>query len=217
VNPHFSARRNLNPESVSGVPPDYFSEEGQLWGGPLYRWDRLEAEGFAWWIERIRANLRLYDLLRIDHFRGFAGYWAVPAGETTAKRGRWLPGPGMKLFRALRAALGEMPIVAEDLGEITPDVRELVREVGVPGMKVLQFAFSEGDSDHAPHGTRRTQIVYDARQRHDQGWCIACSGARPRARTSAATGARSSDSPRVASVADVATFDGTLGLGSEGA
>jgi len=173
MNPHlFQLDEDLRPEFVSGVPPDYFSEEGQLWGGPLYRWDRLEAEGFAWWIERIRANLRMYDLLRIDHFRGFAGYWAVPAGEKTAKNGRWLPGPGMKLFRALRAALGEMPIVAEDLGEFTPDVKDLLSEVGVPGMRVLQFGFLEIDSDHAPERHPANSIAYTGTHDNDttRGW-----------------------------------------------
>ena len=176
VNPHlFQLDDELHPKLVSGVPPDYFSEDGQLWGSPLYRWDRLEAEGFAWWIDRVRANLRLYDLLRIDHFRGFAGYWAVPAGEKTARKGRWLPGPGMKLFQALRAALGEMPIVAEDLGEITPDVRDLLREVEVPGMKVLQFAFSEIDSDHAPHRHPTNAVAYTGTHDNDttRGWFAA--------------------------------------------
>src|SRR5262249_39644155 len=113
------------PESVAGVPPDYFSETGQLWGYPLYRWDRMKANGFPWWIDRRRASLELADIVRLDHFRGFASYWAVPAGEPDARGGRWLPGPGEALFQALSRELGALPIVAEDLGTITPDVEKL--------------------------------------------------------------------------------------------
>ncbi len=160
------------PVAVSGVPPDYFSATGQLWGNPLYRWDRMEEDGFAWWIERLRANLRLCDVLRIDHFRAFAAYWSVPAEETTALNGRWVEAPGEKLFAAAREALGGLPIIAEDLGVITPDVEALLDAVGVPGMKVLQFAFYEPDSDYLPHRHTPNAVVYTGTHDNDtsRGW-----------------------------------------------
>jgi 4-alpha-glucanotransferase len=163
------------PTSVSGVPPDYFSETGQLWGNPLYRWDRLEEQGFTWWIARIRANLRTCDLLRIDHFRAFAAYWSVPASEKTALNGRWLPGPGRKLFDAVRAALQDLPLVAEDLGVIKDDVRQLLKDLGIPGMKVLQFAFSEPDNEHLPHRHVPNSVVYTGTHDNDtaRGWYAA--------------------------------------------
>ncbi len=160
------------PVAVSGVPPDYFSPTGQLWGNPLYRWDLMEEGGFAWWIRRLSANLRLCDLLRIDHFRAFAAYWSVPAGEKTALNGQWVPAPGEKLFAAVRAALGGLPIIAEDLGVITPDVKALLETVGVPGMKVLQFAFYEPDSDYLPHRHVPNAVVYTGTHDNDtaRGW-----------------------------------------------
>jgi len=166
------------PIAVSGVPPDYFSKTGQLWGNPLYRWDRMEEDGFAWWIARLSANLALCDLVRIDHFRGFAAYWAVPAGETTAQGGRWVPGPGEKLFAAVREALGGLPIVAEDLGVITPDVEALLAAVGVPGMKVLQFAFYEEDSGYLPHRHVPNAVVYTGTHDNDtvRGWFASLTG-----------------------------------------
>jgi 4-alpha-glucanotransferase len=146
---------------VAGVPPDYFSATGQLWGNPLYDWDALAATGFAWWVARLRAALQLVDAVRLDHFRGFAGYWEVPAGEKTAVVGRWVPGPGMSLFDALRSALGELPMVAEDLGVITEDVTALREALGLPGMAVLQFAFSPSPrSRFLPHSHRRNMVVY---------------------------------------------------------
>ncbi len=159
------------PRSVAGVPPDYFSETGQLWGNPLYRWDRMHATGYAWWCARMAANLRLVDLVRLDHFRGFAGYWQVPAGEETAIPGRWVEGPGMALFAALRKALGTLPVVAEDLGHITPDVDALRRELAVPGMHVLQFGFHP-DSAHAVHHQRPASVVYTGTHDNDTtvGW-----------------------------------------------
>jgi len=163
------------PEEVAGVPPDFFSREGQLWGYPLYRWARMEADGFAWWIERLRAAFRLTDIVRLDHFRGFVAYWAVPAGEKTAAKGRWLPGPGRKLFDAVRRGLGEVPLVAEDLGTITPDVRALAGELGLPGMMVLQFAFFEEDSPYLPHNHVRDAVVYTGTHDNDtaRGWWAA--------------------------------------------
>ncbi len=141
------------PLNVAGVPPDYFSATGQLWGNPLYDWDAHKKEDFAWWISRIRHQLRSLDILRIDHFRGFEAYWAVPYGEKTAIHGKWIPAPGYELFRAVQAELGDnLPIIAEDLGIITPEVDALRKTFHFPGMKVLQFAFeSIGESDYLPH------------------------------------------------------------------
>jgi 4-alpha-glucanotransferase len=160
---------------VAGVPPDYFSETGQLWGYPLYRWDRMKADGFSWWVERLRAALRLADVVRVDHFRGFAGYWEVPAGARTAAEGRWAEGPGLPFFAALREAFGALPLIAEDLGTITPDVKRLLAETGIPGMKVLQFAFSEEDSPHAPHRHVENAVVYTGTHDNDtaRGWFAA--------------------------------------------
>jgi len=135
------------PAAVAGVPPDYFSEDGQLWGNPLYDWDYHARTGYRWWIERMQHIGRQTDIVRIDHFRGFESYWSVPFGETTAKNGAWLPGPGDALFEALRAALGDLPIVAEDLGVITPEVDALRLGQGLPGMVVLQFEVGEKDFD----------------------------------------------------------------------
>lgn len=145
---------------VAGCPPDYFSADGQLWGNPLYNWPYHQKTGYAWWIERVRHALGIYDLLRIDHFRGFDTYWAIPAGSPTAKTGKWENGPGMDLFRALEAALGKLPIIAEDLGELFPSVRELLADSGFPGMKVLQFAFGSGDNEYLPHNHVKNSVVY---------------------------------------------------------
>ena len=151
-----------NPTVVAGVPPDYFSETGQLWGNPLYRWDVMEEEGYAWWISRLSQALTLYDATRIDHFRGFESYWEVPATAETAKEGRWVEGPGPKLFRALSDGLGNddgLPLIAEDLGIITPPVEELRDAAGLPGMKVLQFAFSDPENPYLPHNFRGVNLV----------------------------------------------------------
>jgi 4-alpha-glucanotransferase len=159
--------------AVSGVPPDYFSPDGQRWGNPLYDWERLAATDFAWWVERVRANLRLADAVRLDHFRGFAAFWEIPAAAETAKSGRWVRGPGAALFEALRAALGpRLPLVAEDLGLITPDVEALRQRFHLPGMKVLQFGFGEVDSANAPHRHSPQSIVYTGTHDNDTtaGW-----------------------------------------------
>ena len=161
------------PETVAGVPPDYFSEDGQLWGNPLYRWDRMHEQGYAWWIARLRHALSLHDRLRLDHFRGFSGYWAVPGGAPTAREGRWEPGPGTPLFDALRGALGGLPFVAEDLGVITDDVVQLRRALGIPGTRVLQFAFDgHADNPYLPHNYVPNTVVYTGT--HDnpttRGW-----------------------------------------------
>ncbi len=160
------------PLVVAGVPPDYFSVTGQLWGNPLYRWDAHRASGYAWWIERIRSSLSLVDVVRIDHFRGFAGYWEIPGDAPTAQTGRWVSGPGAELFHAIRAALGDLPIIAEDLGEITPDVVELRDSLGLPGMKILQFGFSGPDNPFLPHHYPVNCVVYTGTHDNDTslGW-----------------------------------------------
>ncbi|HEV2237985.1 MAG TPA: 4-alpha-glucanotransferase [Ktedonobacterales bacterium] len=171
------------PTVVAGVPPDYFSRTGQRWGNPLYRWDVLEASGYAWWIERIRAARGVADVLRLDHFRGFQAYWEVPASEPTAEHGRWVHGPGEKLFHAIAATLGEVPIIAEDLGKITPAVRRLRQSLGYPGMKVLQFAFgSDPRNKHLPHWFTPAFAVYTGTHDNDTalGW-LATRGERERA------------------------------------
>ena len=163
-----------NPTAVAGVPPDYFSATGQLWGNPLYRWDRMAADGYCWWIQRMRAALRMFDMVRMDHFRGFQAYWEVPASEPTAVNGRWVQGPGADLFRALESALGPLPIVAENLGVITPEVEAIRREFHFPGMAVLQFAF--GNDPQAPtflpHNYPRDVVAYSGTHDNDtvMGW-----------------------------------------------
>ncbi len=170
---HFFLDDDGRPTVVAGVPPDYFSPTGQLWGNPLYRWDALAATGYAWWLKRIRSVLQIVDVLRIDHFRGFAGYWEVPATETTAINGRWVPGPGADLFLAVERSLGQLPLIAEDLGVITPDVEALRDRFHFPGMKVLQFAFSSGPENvHLPHNCQQNCILYTGTHDNDTtvGW-----------------------------------------------
>ncbi len=168
----FFLDEKFQPKVVAGVPPDYFSATGQLWGNPLYRWEKMKEDGYSWWMNRIRGALRLYDLVRIDHFRGFAAYWEVPAGEQTAENGRWVTGPGADFFTAVRAQLGDdLPIIAEDLGEITPDVIELRNAFDLPGMKILQFAFSTDASDKfLPHNYERNFVVYSGTHDNDTSW-----------------------------------------------
>ena len=148
------------PTCVAGCPPDGFSEDGQLWGNPLYDWDRHEQTGFAWWQDRVRASTRFFDVIRIDHFRGLESYWAVPYGDETARNGKWIQGPGMKLIEALRKGVPEAHFIAEDLGYLTPEVKNLLAESGFPGMKVLQFAFYEDNSDYLPHNHAVNSICY---------------------------------------------------------
>ena len=149
------------PTEVAGVPPDAFTADGQLWGNPLYRWDDMAKDGFGWWIRRIGGAEKLYDILRIDHFRGLESYWAVPYGETTAKHGRWVKGPGMALVGALTGWFRNMRFIAEDLGYLTPEVHELLRESGLPSMKVLEFAFDTRESsDYLPHTYPRNCVCY---------------------------------------------------------
>lgn len=165
---------NGKPTVVAGVPPDYFSKTGQLWGNPLYRWDVMAKDGYAWWIERLKAMQALVDIIRLDHFRGFEKYWEIPATDTTAINGRWVAGPGAELFKALQNALGTLPIIAEDLGVITPEVDALRDQFGFPGMRVLQFAF--GDDPKAdyyrPHNYPRNCVVCTGTHDNDTtiGW-----------------------------------------------
>ena len=158
--PLFELDANGGFARVAGCPPDYFAADGQLWGNPLYNWPYHRETGYAWWIKRVRHALGIYDLLRIDHFRGFDTYWAIPAGSTTARGGKWEIGPRMELFHALEGALGKLPIIAEDLGDIVDSVRELLAESGFPGMKVLQFAFGGGDNEYLPHNHIKNSVVY---------------------------------------------------------
>ena len=169
----FELGEDLLPYVIAGVPPDYFSSTGQRWGNPLYRWSEHEKEGYAWWIERIRKTIELVDIVRIDHFRGFAGYWEIPASEQTAINGRWMPGPGEKLFNAVKSALGRLPIIAEDLGVVTPDVVALLEQFNFPGMRILQFAFGGGsDNPYLPHNYKNNSVVYGGTHDNDTaiGW-----------------------------------------------
>jgi 4-alpha-glucanotransferase len=169
----FQLDEHGRPKVVAGVPPDYFSPTGQLWGNPLYRWDALSRRGYAWWIERLRVTLELVDIIRLDHFRGFEAYWEVPAWEETAINGRWVKGPGADFFITVEGVLGELPIIAEDLGFITPEVEELREMFGFPGMRVLQFAFgSDASNPHLPHNYPRNCVVYTGTHDNDTtiGW-----------------------------------------------
>jgi 4-alpha-glucanotransferase len=166
-------RRTRRPTAVAGVPPDYFSKTGQRWGNPLYDWNAMARDGYRWWIDRCRATLRQADIVRMDHFRGFVASWHVPARAKTARSGRWVPGPGARLFDALRKALGGLPFLAEDLGVITAPVRELRQSLDLPGMAVLQFAFaSDGKNPFLPHHQRRNSVVYTGTHDNDTtlGW-----------------------------------------------
>jgi 4-alpha-glucanotransferase len=169
----FDLDEELQPTKVAGVPPDYFSHTGQRWGNPLYRWDVLAERGYDWWVERIRRACHLYDIVRLDHFRGFEAYWSIPATEETAANGEWVKAPGMELFQALETALGPLPLVAEDLGMITPEVDALRHKLKLPGMRVLQFGFnSQGAHIHLPHRFAPDTVAYTGT--HDntttQGW-----------------------------------------------
>ena len=157
----FQLDGNNVPTEVAGVPPDAFTEDGQLWGNPLYDWDAMAADGYGWWIRRIDGARKLYDIIRIDHFRGFESYWAVPYGDTTAKNGHWKPGPGMNLVGVLTSWFSDLRLIAEDLGYITPGVKKLLSDSGLPGMKVMEFAFdAHGESDYLPHRCERNSVCY---------------------------------------------------------
>lgn len=170
----FQLDDDRRPTVVAGVPPDYFSSTGQLWGNPVYRWEVLKETGYDWWVRRMRHNLRLFDAIRLDHFRGFVGYWVVPASETTAVKGRWEPAPARDFFSVLAERLPSLPIIAEDLGVITPDVRKVMAEFGFPGMRVLQFAFTEDlpVNPYAPHNHTRNSVVFTGTHDNNttRGW-----------------------------------------------
>jgi 4-alpha-glucanotransferase len=169
----FQLKNSGQPEAVAGVPPDYFSANGQLWGNPLYDWSAHEASGFAWWIQRIQSNLEFYDIVRLDHFRGFESYWSVPADETTAVNGKWIPCPGLKLFKEIHKACPDAKLVAEDLGVITDEVNALRDATGLPGMAVLQFAFGgEPGNAYLPHNYMRNCVAYSGTHDNDTtlGW-----------------------------------------------
>jgi 4-alpha-glucanotransferase len=174
----------LNPDGsakvVAGVPPDYFSKTGQLWGNPIYDWDAMRSEGFSWWIARVAFTLKTVDVVRVDHFRGFAAAWEVPGGDKTAENGRWVDVPGKELFIALKRALGDLPVIAEDLGVITPDVEELRDGFGFPGMRILQFAFGGDAKNHdLPHNYIRNCVAYTGTHDNDTtvGWWHSQAGA----------------------------------------
>ena len=169
----FDLDEELMPVRIAGVPPDYFSPTGQRWGNPLYRWEVLESQQFDWWVQRIRRGHQLYDIIRLDHFRGFEAYWSIPAHEETAVNGAWIKAPGLALFQALESQLGPLPLVAEDLGLITAEVEELRRELGMPGMKVIQFGFGDkGAHIHLPHRFTPSTVAYTGTHDNDttQGW-----------------------------------------------
>jgi 4-alpha-glucanotransferase len=183
----FELDADLAPIRVAGVPPDYFSATGQRWGNPLYKWNVLEKTGFAWWVDRIRRARFLYDVIRLDHFRGFEAYWAIPAQDETAVNGKWVKAPGRALFQSLRNQLGELPFIAEDLGLITKEVDALREEFGFPGMKVLQFGFStRGAHIHLPHQFAANTVAYTGTHDNDttRGWWER--GASPTERAAAA-------------------------------
>lgn len=231
----------LNPDGsarvVAGVPPDYFSETGQLWGNPIYDWDAMRRDGFRWWIERVRATLKTIDAVRIDHFRGFAAAWEVPGGDKTAENGRWVEVPGKELFTALKNALDDLPFWAEDLGVITPDVEELRDGFGFPGMRILQFAFGGDPRNHdLPHNYINNCVAYTGTHDNDTtvGWWHSQAGAGSTRDASAITREREfcmkyldTDGSEIhwdfiravwASVADtaIAPLQDLLGLGTEG-
>ncbi|MGN0483287.1 MAG: 4-alpha-glucanotransferase [Lachnospiraceae bacterium] len=169
----FYLDENLQPIEVAGCPPDAFSEDGQLWGNPLFRWNVMKKEDFAWWCKRVEAMRRLFDVIRIDHFRGFESYYAIPYGDETAKNGEWRKGPGIKLFQTMEKKMGKLPLIAEDLGFLTDSVRKMLKRSGYPGMKVLQFAFdSREENDYQPHTYPVNCVVYTGTHDNDTilGW-----------------------------------------------
>ncbi|MGL5380305.1 4-alpha-glucanotransferase [Clostridium sp.] len=168
---NFKLDSNMNPTRVAGCPPDAFSESGQLWGNPIYNWDEMEKDEYSWWISRVRESFKLYDVVRIDHFRGFESYWEIPYGEDTAINGKWIKGPALKLFNKIKDELGELEIIAEDLGILTDEVIKFKEDSGFPGMKILQFAFGGGNA-YLPHNYNRNCVVYTGTHDNDTicGW-----------------------------------------------
>jgi len=166
-------QKTLKPIKIAGCPPDAFSETGQLWGNPIYNWKYLNKTGYRWWVDRIKQSLKLYDVLRIDHFRGFEAYWSIPYGDTTAKNGEWVKGPEMKLFDAIKEELGDINIIAEDLGLLTEETISFRKKTGFPGMKVLAFAFSgESENPYLPHNYEQNCVAYTGTHDNDtaRGW-----------------------------------------------
>jgi len=226
----FKLDEHRNPLFVAGVPPDFFSATGQRWGDPVYNWDALRNSGYTWWLKRIEQNFRLADIVRIDHFRGFSGYWEIPAAEETAVNGRWVEGPGTDFFQVLLKRFPTLPLIAEDLGTITPDVRELIHQFGFPGMKVLLFAFDESmpRNPYIPHNHVRNSVVYTGTHDNNtvRGWLENEAGEGDKKRLFSYLGREvpSSEMPwemirmAMTSVADVAIIpiQDVLGLGQEG-
>ncbi len=171
----FQLDNDFKPTRVSGCPPDAFSEEGQLWGNPLYDWKKMRTDGYSWWVKRLKYALKFYDVVRIDHFRGFESYYSIPAKDTDAKNGKWVKGPDMALFRQFKKEIGEnLPIIAEDLGFLTDAVKKLLTSTGYPGMKILQFAFDgDGDNVYLPYNYPKNSVVYTGTHDNDTviGWC----------------------------------------------
>ena len=157
----FMLSRDRRPKLVAGVPPDAFTEDGQLWGNPLYDWNKMKKSGYEWWIRRFKAAKEFYDIIRVDHFRGFESFWAVPAGESTARNGKWLPGPASDFIRAVRQAVPGLAMIAEDLGYITPEVEAMLKDSGCPGMKVMEFGFApKAASNYVPFKHEENSVCY---------------------------------------------------------
>lgn len=170
---YFQLDENLEQTALAGCPPDGFTPLGQLWGNPIYRWDIMQVDNYRWWIDRIKTAMNLYDVIRIDHFRGFSSYYSIPAGETTAVNGEWKIGPGIALFKQINKALGNIDIIAEDLGFLTPEVIQMLNQSGFPGMKLLQFAFdNREENNYLPHNYTRNSIAYIGTHDNDtaKGW-----------------------------------------------
>ena len=164
----FQLKQDGFPERVAGCPPDYFAKDGQLWGNPLYDWDYHKKTGYKWWIERFRACFDMYDIVRVDHFRGFDAYYSIPAEDKNAKRGKWVKGPGFDLFKTVGESFKTMPVIAEDLGFITPSVKRLIKKCGYPGMKIMQYGFGvEESSEHAPHNYDKNLVIYTGTHDND--------------------------------------------------
>ncbi len=223
----FYLGKDLQPIDVAGCPPDAFSEDGQLWGNPLFRWDVMKKDGYRWWVRRMEKTAKLFDVIRIDHFRGFDSYYAIPFGAKTAKKGEWRKGPGLGLFHAIEDELGKLEIIAEDLGFLTKSVRKMLADSGYPGMKLLQFAFdSREDGDYLPHNFTRNSVAYAGTHDNDTilGWlqeaptdCVAF--AKEYLKLDQAEGYHWGIMRGVwSSVSDLAivTMQDLLGLGSEG-
>jgi 4-alpha-glucanotransferase len=168
-----------NPTVVAGCPPDDFAPDGQLWGNPIYNWEKMKSDGFTWWSKRVKSAMRLYDIIRIDHFRGFAGFYSIPYGHTTAREGKWNSAPGIELFKKIKEDHPKVKIIAEDLGFITDDVRALLTDTGFPGMKMLQFAFFDDESEYLPRKyTTDNCVVYTSSHDSDcaRSWCASLKG-----------------------------------------